>query len=138
MPKHKGISFFMLPMRQPGVEVRPIHQITGESEFNEVFLTDAVVPAENLVGPLNATAGAVLQTALGYERRLMGDLARTITRAPASRRTNEDSLIALAREFGRLDDAHIRQQIARIARTRRGQPVEHARAKASTAPRPPR
>ena len=43
-PSTKGISFFMLPMRQPGVEVRPIHQITGESEFNEVFLTDAVVP----------------------------------------------------------------------------------------------
>ena len=50
-PSTSGISFFMLPMRQPGVEVRPIHQITGESEFNEVFLTDAVVPAENMVGP---------------------------------------------------------------------------------------
>ena len=116
VPKHQGISFFMLPMRQPGVEVRPIHQITGESEFNEVFLTDAVVWAENLVGPLNA-GWRVLQTALGYERRLMGDLARTSRKArkPDSRTGDEeDVLIALARDFGRLDDAHIRQQIARI------------------------
>ena len=76
VPKHQGISFFMLPMRQPGVEIRPIHQITGESEFNEVFIEDARVPAENLVGELNA-GWSVLQTALGYERRFMGDLART-------------------------------------------------------------
>ena len=52
VPKHNGISFFMLPMRQPGVDVRPIHQITGESEFNEVFIANARCPAENLVsGP---------------------------------------------------------------------------------------
>ena len=82
VPKHQGISFFMLPMRQPGVEVRPIHQITGESEFNEVFLTDAVVPADNMVGA-PGDGWRVLQTALGYERRLMGDLART-SRAASS------------------------------------------------------
>jgi alkylation response protein AidB-like acyl-CoA dehydrogenase len=41
VPKHKGISFFMFPMRQAGVEIRPIHQITGESEFNEVFISNA-------------------------------------------------------------------------------------------------
>ncbi len=120
-PKHQGISFFMLPMRQTGVEVRPIHQITGESEFNEVFITDAEVSADNLVGPLNG-GWQVLQTALGYERRLMGDLARTsrTSRKPGKSRrpdkpdVQEDVLIALAREFGRLGDTHVRQQIARI------------------------
>jgi alkylation response protein AidB-like acyl-CoA dehydrogenase len=112
VPKHQGISFFMFPMRQPGVEVRPIHQITGESEFNEVFITDAVVPAENLVGPLNG-GWAVLQTALGYERRLMGDLART-TKAATKPQEDKDSLVALARSYGKLDDGHTRQQIARI------------------------
>ena len=112
VPKHKGISFFMLPMRQPGVEVRPIHQVTGESEFNEVFLTDAVVPAENMVGP-QGDGWRVLQTALDYERRLMGDLART-TRTARKPQDEEDVLIALAREFGKLGDAHTRQQIARI------------------------
>ncbi|MBS9533276.1 acyl-CoA dehydrogenase family protein [Mycobacterium sp. M1] len=111
VPKHSGIGFFMLPMRQPGVEVRPIHQITGESEFNEVFLTEARVPAENLIGA-PGDGWSVLQTALGYERRLMGDLARTARRGERS--GGEHRLIELARECGRLGDADIRQQIARI------------------------
>ena len=113
VPKHQGISFFMLPMRQPGVEIRPIHQITGESEFNEVFIEDARVPAENLVGELNA-GWSVLQTALGYERRFMGDLARTTkdTRRPRPEKAN--LLVELAREAARLDDPYIRQQIARV------------------------
>jgi alkylation response protein AidB-like acyl-CoA dehydrogenase len=112
VPKHNGISFFMFPMRQPGVEVRPIHQITGESEFNEVFITDATVPAENMVGPYNG-GWSVLQTALGYERRLMGDLART-TKAASKPQEDKESLIALARDHDKLDDGHTRQQIARI------------------------
>jgi alkylation response protein AidB-like acyl-CoA dehydrogenase len=113
VPKHQGISFFMLPMRQPGVEIRPIHQITGESEFNEVFIEDARVPAENLVGELNA-GWSVLQTALGYERRFMGDLARTAKDNKRPRAEKANLLAELAREAGRLDDPYIRQQIARV------------------------
>ena len=113
LPKHRGISFFMLPMRQPGIEIRPIHQITGESEFNEIFIDDARVPTENLVGELNA-GWSVLQTALAYERRFMGDLARTAkdNRRPRAEKTNV--LIELARDAGRLSDPYIRQQIARV------------------------
>ncbi|MGV0687174.1 acyl-CoA dehydrogenase family protein [Mycolicibacterium thermoresistibile] len=116
VPKHKGISFFMLPMKQPGIEVRPIHQITGESEFNEVFITDARCPAENMVGR-PGEGWSVLQVALGYERRLMGDLART---SKASRKPKDDpaqqrnALVEMAREAGRLDDPYIRQRIARM------------------------
>jgi alkylation response protein AidB-like acyl-CoA dehydrogenase len=113
VPKHQGISFFMLPMRQPGVEIRPIHQITGESEFNEVFIEDARVPAGNLVGELNA-GWSVLQIALGYERRFMGDLARTAKDSRRPRPEKSNLLIDLAREAGKLGDPYIRQQIARV------------------------
>jgi alkylation response protein AidB-like acyl-CoA dehydrogenase len=113
VPKHQGISFFMLPMHQPGVEVRPIHQITGESEFNEVFIEDARLPDENLVGELNA-GWSVLQTALGYERRFMADIARTAKDAKRPRAENAHLLVELAREAGRLEDPYIRQQIARV------------------------
>jgi alkylation response protein AidB-like acyl-CoA dehydrogenase len=112
VPKHQGISFFMLPMRQPGVEIRPIHQITGESEFNEVFLENARIPAENLVGEVNA-GWSVLQIALGYERRFMGDLARTSKDSRRPRAEKASQLIELARELGKLNDPYIRQQIAR-------------------------
>ncbi|MGV0627478.1 acyl-CoA dehydrogenase family protein [Mycolicibacter minnesotensis] len=108
VPKHNGITFFMLPMRQPGVQVRPIHQITGESEFNEVFLTDARVPDANRIGE-PGEGWSVLQVALGYERRLMGDVART-----ARRKEKSSGLLDLAREAGCLDDSHIRAQIARV------------------------
>ncbi len=109
-PKHKGISFFIFPMRQAGVEVRPIHQITGESEFNEVFITDARVPHANLVGE-PGDGWAVLQLALAHERRLMGDLART-SKSSGDLKPDLNSLIGMARAAGRLSDSHIRQEIA--------------------------
>jgi alkylation response protein AidB-like acyl-CoA dehydrogenase len=112
VPKHKGISFFIFPMRQQGVEVRPIHQITGESEFNEVFITDARVPHANLVGEPGGGWG-VLQLALAYERRLMGDLART-ARSSRDLKPDADSLIGMARASGVLADSAIRQEIARV------------------------
>src|SRR2546425_10351382 len=66
-PKHKGISCFLLNMRQPGVEVRPLKQITGSSRFSEVFMTDARAETRDLVGSLNQ-GWAIAQTTLGYER----------------------------------------------------------------------
>src|SRR5216117_1364304 len=67
VPKHKGISCFLLNMRQPGVEVRPLKQITGSSLFSEVFMTDARAETRDLVGSLNQ-GWAIAQTTLGYER----------------------------------------------------------------------
>ena len=112
VPKHKGIGFFIFPMRQHGVEVRPIHQITGESEFNEVFITDARVPNANLIGEPGG-GWPVLQLALAYERRLMGDLART-SKAGQDLKPDADSLIGMARAAGKLADSHIRQEIATV------------------------
>jgi len=70
VPKHSGITFFIFPMNQDGVDIRPINQITGESEFNEIFINEARVPARNIVGELNG-GWKVLQTALAYERLIM-------------------------------------------------------------------
>ena len=66
-PKHRGISCFLISMRQPGVEVRPLRQITGSARFSEVFLTDARVEKADLVGSLGE-GWAIAQTTLSYER----------------------------------------------------------------------
>ena len=65
--KHKGISCFLLNMRQPGVEVRPLKQITGSSLFSEVFMTNARAEKSDLIGRLNG-GWEIAQTTLGYER----------------------------------------------------------------------
>jgi alkylation response protein AidB-like acyl-CoA dehydrogenase len=128
VPKHRGISFFFCPMKQPGVEVRPLRQITDESHFNEVFLTDAVVPAENLLGGENE-GWRVLQTALAYERSTMGENARG-PRSGDGAASHEVDLVALARSAGVLDDPAIRQDIARATALRTLNALNSERAKA--------
>jgi alkylation response protein AidB-like acyl-CoA dehydrogenase len=103
--KHKGITFLLVDMRQPGVEVRPIKMLSGESEFNEVFFTDAVCPKENVVGGVN-NGWAVAMTLLGFER---GEAAATV---PVMFRNELDRLIALAKERGKNNDPLIRQRLA--------------------------
>jgi alkylation response protein AidB-like acyl-CoA dehydrogenase len=71
-PKHKGISFFLLDMQTPGIELRPIRQMTGESEFDEVFFTDVRVPADALLGPLHGGWGVAMGT-LTNERGHIGE-----------------------------------------------------------------
>ncbi|MFT3815363.1 MAG: acyl-CoA dehydrogenase family protein [Acidovorax sp.] len=125
VPKHKGLTFFFFPMKQPGVEVRPLRQITDESHFNEVFITDARVPASHIMGGLN-NGWRVLQTALAYERSTMGDRPRS-----ARHSTVSDDLVALARQYGRLADPALRQDMAGVLALRRLNALNNARAKAS-------
>jgi alkylation response protein AidB-like acyl-CoA dehydrogenase len=69
VPKHGGITYFALPMHQDGVEVRPLRQMNGRSSFNEVFITEARVPAINVVGDVHG-GWAVALTTLAHERGL--------------------------------------------------------------------
>ncbi|MEO7915373.1 MAG: acyl-CoA dehydrogenase family protein [Novosphingobium sp.] len=68
--KHDGISYFIMDMQSPGVEVRPIRQITGEAEFAEIFLDDVKIPVENLIGAEN-NGWAIAQSTLSTERGLL-------------------------------------------------------------------
>ena len=104
-PKHKGISFLLVDMRQPGIEVRPITMLSGEREFNEVFFTDATCPAGEVVGGIN-NGWAVAMTLLGFER---GKAAATIA---IEFRTEFDRLVALAGERNLLSDPLVRQRLA--------------------------
>ncbi|MFL6204506.1 MAG: acyl-CoA dehydrogenase family protein [Acidimicrobiales bacterium] len=106
VPKHKGITFLLCPMDQPGVEVRPIKMMSGDSEFNEVFFTSARCPKENVIGEVNG-GWAVAMTLLGYER---GEAAATF---PITFRIELDRLVALAKERGATEDPVVRQRLAR-------------------------
>jgi alkylation response protein AidB-like acyl-CoA dehydrogenase len=104
-PRHKGISFLLVDMRQPGIEVRPIRMISGESEFNEVFYTDATTPKHEVVGGVN-NGWAVAMTLLGYER---GEAAATL---PIRFQAEVDRLMLMAKERGVSNNSVIRQRLA--------------------------
>ena len=102
--RHDGISFFLLDMRSPGVEVRPLRQMTGEAEFDEVFFTDVRMPADSLLGPLHGGWGvgmAVLTNerghigaaAIGMRRRL--DAIAGLASEGALRAVDRDHLARL-------------------------------------------
>jgi len=118
VPKHQGLSFFVLPMQADGIEVRPIRQITGEAEFNEVFLTDARVPDVYRLG--EPTEGwRVLQTALAVERMLMGGGVGGRARSQGSDAGAPGAgggadLVTLARQRSRNTDPVARQELARL------------------------
>ncbi len=130
VPKHRGITFFWFPMRQNGVEVRPIHQVTGGAEFNEVFLDGARVPDANRLGDVHE-GWRTLQTALGFERLIMGakaggntgdrrpdwtpeQQAQADRESPWTREVGGADYVELARSLGKGSDPVIRQEIARL------------------------
>jgi alkylation response protein AidB-like acyl-CoA dehydrogenase len=104
-PKHAGISYLLVPMKQDGIEVRPISQVDGSADFNEVFIANARCPKENVVGGVN-NGWKVAMTTLGFER---GSSATTGHR----RFLRElDQIIEVAKKNGKASDPLIRQRLA--------------------------
>ncbi|HEV8626342.1 MAG TPA: acyl-CoA dehydrogenase family protein [Acidimicrobiia bacterium] len=104
-PKHRGITAFLIPMDTPGIEVRPLRQMSGGASFNEVFLTDAVVPDTARLGDVNE-GWRVALTTLGFERA-----ARSGGTGGADM---FGRLLDLARHLGRTDDPLVRQRLASV------------------------
>ena len=105
-PPHAGISYLLVPMKQPGVEVRPIQQVDGSAEFNEVFFENVRCPRENVVGGVN-NGWKVAMTTLGFER---GSSATTGFR----RFLREwDTLVAASKENGKNADPLVRQDLVK-------------------------
>lgn len=105
VPAHRGITMLLVPMDQPGVTVRPIRNITGDTDFNEVFFDNAATDADLVVGDVDR-GWQVAMTLLGFER---GEAA---LQAPIRFRGELDRLIEMARERGATSDQDIRVRLA--------------------------
>lgn len=102
---HRGISMLLVPLHQPGVDVRPIRNIAGDADFNEVFFDDATTEAGLVVGDVDR-GWTVAMTLLGFER------GETALHAPIRFRNELNRLIALVRERGLDGDPDIRRRVA--------------------------
>jgi alkylation response protein AidB-like acyl-CoA dehydrogenase len=110
VPQHKGLTVLLVDMKAPGVEVRPLRQMTGETEFNELFFRDVRVPVANVVGKVNEGWNVALGT-LMHERGSFGAGLQVVYKR------NMNRLIELARKFQRngrpaTEDPLIRQKLA--------------------------
>jgi alkylation response protein AidB-like acyl-CoA dehydrogenase len=136
VPKHQGLSYFVLEIHQPGVEVRPLKQMNGHASFNQVFFTDAEVPPENMVGEVGR-GWAVATTTLMHERRGADGIGRWGQSSGGAghvydeeraenatvmepykwypqRAGRVDLVVKRAKETGRFEDPVVRQEIARL------------------------
>jgi alkylation response protein AidB-like acyl-CoA dehydrogenase len=139
VPKHQGITYFAVDMHQPGVEIRPLRELTGRAMFNEVFLTDVRVPDDAAIGGIN-NGWAVANTTLMFERsglgaggggggvsalpgtiggdleRRAGDFVRTRDHSDAgsTSSTSVPSLAAIAHANGAIAQPNVRQDLARL------------------------
>ena len=125
--KHEGISFILCPIDQPGVELRPITQITGTAEFNEVFFSDARTPADMVVGTIGEGWKVVMAT-LGFERGTaflaqqlrFGEEYRALVEFARRRGSNHDEIVRQ-----RLADAYIGLEIMRLTGLRTVSKILH-------------
>ena len=111
VPKHQGLSMFLLPLESPGVERRPLRQMNGNAEFNEIFLTDVRVPHRNMVGDPGGGWRAVLTTLMSERRAVGSGSGATIDPV--------DVITGLARHLRRTDEPVVRQRLAALHTDRR-------------------
>ncbi len=104
LPKHEGLTFFIVDMRSPGIEIRPLVQAQGVAHFNEVFLSDVRVPAANIVGEVGA-GWKVTRTTLRSESSMISG---------AGQATGFAAVLNTARRLGRTDDPLVRQELAKV------------------------
>ena len=105
-PAHRGISYLVVDLESPGVDVRPLVQLTGEAEFSEVFLDEVFVPVDHLVGGVHQ-GWAVASTTLSHERGTVFAFKEQVVHE-----VYLDELYALARDQGRLDDVETADGLA--------------------------
>jgi alkylation response protein AidB-like acyl-CoA dehydrogenase len=132
VPKHQGLSFFVIDIDQPGIEIRPLHQMNGEHHFNEVFFTNAQVDDDRRVGEINDGWSAAV-TVLMYERfmtslptaaagrkggQLDDNAGEAAERAAGTRTTGRtgvsELVIAVAQKLGETGDPVLRQKLAEL------------------------
>jgi alkylation response protein AidB-like acyl-CoA dehydrogenase len=111
VPKHQGISYFVCPMDLPGIEIRPIVEMTGGHTFNEVFLTDVRLPADALVGDVNQ-GWSLAKVTLGNERVSLSSGGALWGMGP-----NGADLLDVVRAAGGITDPLLRQRLARLHTT---------------------
>ena len=135
-PKHDGLSYFIIDLKQPGVDVQPLRQMNGHASFNQVFFTDAKVPPEHLVSRVG-NGWQVAVTTLAHERRFADGVSSPARRGSREGRIYEeeraeiatvmepykwypqragrvDLVIERARETGANKDPHVRQEMAKL------------------------
>jgi alkylation response protein AidB-like acyl-CoA dehydrogenase len=105
---HRGITYFVVDMHSPGIEVRPIVQITGTHEFNEVYFTDVRVPAANVVGRLH-DGWRLAKVTLGNERVSLSGEGALWGRGPTA-----NDVLQLVRDHGGTQDVLMRQRLAQL------------------------
>jgi alkylation response protein AidB-like acyl-CoA dehydrogenase len=153
-PKHAGLTYFLLDMRQPGIEVRPIRQMNDHASFNEVFLSDALIPHDNVVGEVGG-GWAVARGTLSHERSFAtnrevdfapGVAGRVIEEAKREaaeynktyvwypqRQGRIDLVLERARSAGRADDPVVRQEMMKLISFHRAAEWTAGRAQAARA-----
>jgi alkylation response protein AidB-like acyl-CoA dehydrogenase len=107
-PKHRGITWLVMPMDAPGIDVRPLRTLTGESDFNEMFLDDVSIPVDNRVGDEN-DGWRVAMVTFSFERgtAFVSELLKSMRLV--------DDLAAVARKTGGWDDDDVRRELAIVA-----------------------